>query len=51
LDISKFWEKTAAANRGNVMMLLYDAYNGGKGTNGNGSVDDILQQIVDILEE
>jgi hypothetical protein len=32
-------------------MLLYDAYNAGSGTSGNGSVDDILQQIVDILEE
>jgi hypothetical protein len=32
-------------------MLLYNAYNGGKGTSGNGSVDDILQQVVDILEE
>jgi hypothetical protein len=32
-------------------MLLYNAYNGGSGTTGNGSVEDILQQLVDILEE
>jgi hypothetical protein len=54
LDISKFWEKDVAASRGNVMMLLYNAANGASisgGTSGNGSVDNILQQVVDILEE
>ncbi|MDR2191193.1 MAG: hypothetical protein LBP53_08800 [Candidatus Peribacteria bacterium] len=51
LDISKFWNKDGVASRGNVMMLLYNAYNGGKGTTGKGNVEDILQQIVDILEE
>jgi hypothetical protein len=54
LDLSKFWNKDTVATRGNVMLLLYDAYNGGTnttGTNGNGSVEDVLQQLVNILEE
>jgi hypothetical protein len=34
-------------------MLLYNAANGSSngGISGNGSVEDILQQVVDILEE
>ena len=54
LNLSNFWSKDNATTRGNVMLLLYDAYHrgseSGSSANGSKNVDDILKQLVDLLE-
>ena len=52
LDISGLRDKDAAATRGNVITLLYNAANGASngGTSANNDVNSILKQLVDMLE-
>ena len=51
LELTLFWNKDATTTRGNVIMLLYDAYEGGGyETSGNKELDDILRELLDILE-
>ena len=50
LSLTNFWSKDSATTRENVMLLLYDAYNGGSDS-WSKNINDILQQLVNILDE